>query len=222
MKQQSKELNLFCNYCEMKIAIVGEGGVGKSSITIRYQRNVFLEEYDPTIEDHYRRCLKVDENTYYLDIIDTPGQEEFKSLRDQHLLYSKAILSVCDLTDKRTLEEVKNTIVNFYRVKDQDDLPIVIVGNKLDLIEQDVERREITKEMVEELVVENVCKESKLKPIYIETSAKTGYNIDEAFIDVVRLAEGRYIDWNDVIKRLLKGEKLLKEFESKSRKCILM
>ncbi|KAL9647477.1 hypothetical protein ABK040_006838 [Willaertia magna] len=147
---------------EMKIAVVGDGGVGKSTITVRYIQNIFVEEYDPTIEDAYRKQIVVDEKKFYLDILDTAPQFDYRPLR------------------------------------------------------------EITKEMVDE-VIRKVCIYSTLKPIYIETSAKTGYNIDDAFCEAVRLSQCTFVDWNDVIKRLLNGEKLFKEFEStKSQKCIVM
>ncbi|KAL9647497.1 hypothetical protein ABK040_006857 [Willaertia magna] len=232
--KQLKEQKLIYNYnnnlyynkerdiYEMKMAVVGDGGVGKSTITVRYVQNIFVEEYDPTIEDSYRKQIVVDEKRFFLDVLDTAGQDEFRALRDQYYRSANCILSVCDLTNRRTLDEVENTIETFYRVKDADNLPIVIIGNKLDLIEQENQTREITKEMVDE-VIKKVCSYSTLKPIYIETSAKTGYNIDDAFCEAVRLSQCTYVDWNDVIKRLLNGEKLFKEFEStKSQKCIVM
>ena len=56
---------------EIKVVVIGEGGVGKSAITIRFVQDIFLEEYDPTIEDTYRRMIKVDEIPVLFDILDT-------------------------------------------------------------------------------------------------------------------------------------------------------
>jgi len=68
---------------ELKLVVLGPGGVGKSSCTIRYVQNKFIEEYDPTIEDSYRKQVTVDNNPYLLEILDTAGQEEYAVMRDQ-------------------------------------------------------------------------------------------------------------------------------------------
>jgi small GTP-binding protein len=60
---------------EYKIAVVGAGGVGKSAITVQYIQNVFVQDYDPTIEDSYRKHTKVDGTNVHLEILDTAGQE---------------------------------------------------------------------------------------------------------------------------------------------------
>ncbi|KAL9647543.1 hypothetical protein ABK040_006899 [Willaertia magna] len=221
-KTKMKELNKLNElYKEIKITVLGEHSVGKSAITFRYIRNEFVENNDVIIDEMYRMCTKVEERIFNLDIIDTVGQEDYRAMRD-HFYRADCILTVCDLTDKRSLNEVEYSIGRFYRVNDHnDDLPIIIVGNKLDLIEQENKTREITNEIIEELVG-RLCKNCKLKPIYIETSAKTGYNIDTVFYEAIRLTQGGYIDWNDVVTRLLNGENLFEEFRTKSHKCILM
>jgi GTPase KRas protein len=64
--------------------VLGGGGVGKSALTIRLVTDNFLDgEYDPTIEDSYRKQVMIDEETALLDILDTAGQEEFNSMQDQ-------------------------------------------------------------------------------------------------------------------------------------------
>lgn len=62
---------------EYKLVIVGGGGVGKSALTIQLIQNHFIDEYDPTIEDSYRKQVTIDEETCLLDILDTAGQEEY-------------------------------------------------------------------------------------------------------------------------------------------------
>ena len=68
---------------EYKLVVVGGGGVGKSALTIRLIQNHFVDEYDPTIEDSYRKQVTIDEETCLLDILDTAGQEEYSAMRDQ-------------------------------------------------------------------------------------------------------------------------------------------
>eukprot|EP00004_Rigifila_ramosa_P009675 TRINITY_DN212_c0_g3_i2.p1 TRINITY_DN212_c0_g3~~TRINITY_DN212_c0_g3_i2.p1 ORF type:complete len:130 (-),score=19.96 TRINITY_DN212_c0_g3_i2:515-904(-) len=66
-----------------KFVIVGSGAVGKSSITIQYVSQQFINQYDPTIEDSYRKQVVIDERAYVLDILDTAGQEELSATQDQ-------------------------------------------------------------------------------------------------------------------------------------------
>ena len=61
---------------EYKLVVVGAGGVGKSALTIQLIQNHFVDEYDPTIEDSYRKQVVIDGETCLLDILDTAGQEE--------------------------------------------------------------------------------------------------------------------------------------------------
>ena len=56
---------------EIKVVVIGEGGVGKSAITVRFVQDIFVEEYDPTFEDTYRKMIMVDEKSVLLDILDT-------------------------------------------------------------------------------------------------------------------------------------------------------
>eukprot|EP00490_Sorites_sp_Unknown_P007071 CAMPEP_0114656500 /NCGR_PEP_ID=MMETSP0191-20121206/12423_1 /TAXON_ID=126664 /ORGANISM="Sorites sp." /LENGTH=80 /DNA_ID=CAMNT_0001873811 /DNA_START=37 /DNA_END=276 /DNA_ORIENTATION=- len=67
---------------EYKIVVLGGGGVGKSALTIRLVNDNFLEEYDPTIEDSYRKQCDIDGTPCMLDILDTAGQDDFAALRD--------------------------------------------------------------------------------------------------------------------------------------------
>ncbi|KAL9655337.1 hypothetical protein ABK040_011178 [Willaertia magna] len=132
----------------------------------------------------------------------------------------KSIIDFCDLTNIETLKEVELSIEFYYKVKNNYNIPIVIVGNKLDLIENKEKGREITKEMIDELI-ERVCKESNLKPIYFETSAKTKFNIDKVFFEVIKLFEYSICDWYNVVTRLLNYENIFLEFKS-NKKCIVM
>ena len=74
---------------EYKLVIVGGGGVGKSALTIQLIQNHFIDEYDPTIEDSYRKQVTIDDETCLLDILDTAGQEEYSAMRDQYMRTGK-------------------------------------------------------------------------------------------------------------------------------------
>jgi GTPase KRas len=71
---------------EYKIVIVGGGGVGKSALTIQFIQSQFVDEYDPTIEDSYRKQCDIDGQVSILDILDTAGQEEYSAMRGSLLL----------------------------------------------------------------------------------------------------------------------------------------
>jgi len=72
--------------------VLGSGGVGKSAITVQFVQGVFVEKYDPTIEDSYRKNVEVDGSQYLLEILDTAGTEQFTAMRD---LYMKRWSRIC-------------------------------------------------------------------------------------------------------------------------------
>lgn len=67
---------------EYKLVVVGGGGVGKSALTIQFIQSHFVDEYDPTIEDSYRKQCVIDEEVALLDVLDTAGQEEYRYVFD--------------------------------------------------------------------------------------------------------------------------------------------
>ncbi|KAL9647519.1 hypothetical protein ABK040_006878 [Willaertia magna] len=127
------------NPLKHKITMFGDAFVGKSSITIKFVKNIFVDEYDPTIEDWHQKLIVVDGINYSLSVLDTVGVEEYRSggEREAYFLNTSCIISICDLTKSSTLVEVVKNIETFYKIRERNDLPIIIVGNKLDLIEQE-------------------------------------------------------------------------------------
>ncbi|KAI1612412.1 ras family protein [Exophiala viscosa] len=89
---------------KISITICGDGGCGKSSITLRLVRSQWTSEYDPTIEDSYSVTRTVDGLNYYLSLTDTAGQEEYRSLWAASNLQSDAFLLVYDITNAASLE----------------------------------------------------------------------------------------------------------------------
>mmetsp|Transcript_1811 Transcript_1811/g.2322 ORF Transcript_1811/g.2322 Transcript_1811/m.2322 type:complete len:197 (+) Transcript_1811:125-715(+) len=163
---------------EHKLVIVGGGGVGKSALTIQFIQNHFIIEYDPTIEDSYRKQVTIDGETVLLDILDTAGQEEFSAMRDQYMRNGKGFLIVYSITSRNSFDESLKFREQIYRVKDVDfakKVPIVLVGNKSDMEEQ---RQVMTQEGME-LAKSWNCP-------FRETSAKNRTGVDEVWFDVVR------------------------------------
>ncbi|ELR23036.1 Ras GTPase, putative [Acanthamoeba castellanii str. Neff] len=144
----------------IKLAIVGAGGVGKSALTV---------------QDSYRKQLEVDGQVTLLDILDTAGQEEFSAMRDQYMLNGEGFLVVYSIIVRQTFNEVVSYRQHIQRIKDGDDAPIVIVGNKCDL----EEKREVA-------VSEGRDLATSYGVPFFETSALTSTNIEEAFFALVR------------------------------------
>ncbi|VDK59030.1 unnamed protein product [Anisakis simplex] len=159
---------------EYKLVVVGDGGVGKSALTIQLIQNHFVEEYDPTIEDSYRKQVVIDGETCLLDILDTAGQEEYSAMRDQYMRTGEGFLLVFAVNETKSFENVTHYREQIRRVKDSDEVPMVLVGNKCDLAQRVVESRA-------------VAEASRAYGIpFVETSAKTRMGVDDAFYTLVR------------------------------------
>ena len=160
---------------EYKIVVVGGGGVGKSALTIQLIQNHFVDEYDPTIEDSYRKQTIIDDECCMLDILDTAGQEEYAVMRDSYLRTGQGFLCVFSITSRSSFDEISTFRKQIHRVKDEDNVPMVIVGNKSDLDDN----REVTTFEASELAKSIGCP-------YVESSAKTRINVEIGFHQLVR------------------------------------
>jgi len=160
----------------VKICLLGDGGVGKTALAIQLVFNHFALEYDPTIEDNYRKQVKIDEEVCILEILDTAGQEEYSCMRPQWIRGCEGFITVYDLTNKGTFEEIQKFVDQIERVKNTKVRQnIMLCGNKSDLESQ----REVKKEDGEE-------KAKEMGLMFSECSAKSRDNIEEVFYDIVR------------------------------------
>ena len=150
---------------EYKIILVGDSGVGKTSILKKFINNEFNEDIKCTINvDFFSKSIKIDKNLYTnLKIYDTAGQEKYRALIKQYYQGTDGIILVFDLTNENSFNKLKSWIneVSDNTEKSQ----IILVGNKADLIER----------KIDEETAENFAKQKDMK--YIETSAKEGTNI---------------------------------------------
>ncbi|MFX0032905.1 MAG: Rab family GTPase [Candidatus Hodarchaeota archaeon] len=165
---------------KFKIAIVGDPGVGKTSLILRYTNNAFRRQYLPTlgvvVSD---KVFKVEDSTIQLVLWDIAGQVKFETMRQQFYLGSDAILLVFDLTNEKSFENISNWYLDVKnQLKKSTDLIGFIVGNKNDLINE----IKVNSSKAMDLAVSR-------KLGYIEASALSGDNVDFAFN---KLAEKLY------------------------------
>jgi len=164
-------------FSELKLVVLGSGGVGKSALTLQFVNGTFIEQYDPTMEDCYRKQVQVDDELAMVEILDTAGSGQFTAMRDLYIKNGQGFIlvySVTSLSSFRELSEMRNQIA---RIKDSDEVPVVLVGNKCDLDDQ----RQVTSEQGEEL-----ARSFGPKCMFMETSAKERVNIDKVFYELMR------------------------------------
>ncbi|XP_069461283.1 ras-related protein R-Ras [Ambystoma mexicanum] len=163
------------NMEKYKLVVVGGGGVGKSALTIQFIQSYFVSDYDPTIEDSYTKICGIDGKQTRLDILDTAGQEEFGAMREQYMRTGEGFLLIYAINDRGSFNEISKFHTQILRVKDRDEFPMILVGNKADL---DL-HRQVPKEEAMSFARENHIP-------YIEASAKIRLNVDESFHELVR------------------------------------
>jgi GTPase KRas protein len=161
--------------CDYKIVVAGGGGAGKSCLTLQLIQNHFIEEYDPTIEDSYRKQCIIDNQLAMLDILDTAGQEEYSAMRDQYMRSGQGFLLVYAVTSVGSFEELFHFYEHILNTKDVNSVPLVICGNKCDLEKE----RQVSIQDGQALAAKWNCR-------FYETSAKTRINVEEAFFEVIR------------------------------------
>lgn len=189
-----------------KLVVLGDGGVGKTALTIQLCLNHFVETYDPTIEDSYRKQVVIDDMPCVLEVLDTAGQEEYTALRDQWIRDGEGFLLVYSITARSTFERVERYRDQILRVKDTDDTPMILVGNKADKLNE----REVSRE-------EGVGMALKLNADFVESSAKACINVEKAFYQLVRLIREEQ-GFLDIPKR---GGSIHRNGK-KSKKCLVL
>ncbi len=167
-----------------KLVMLGDEAVGKTSLIIQHTEHRFSESYKMTIgTDISAKLIQVEEQkgtktNVYLIIWDIGGQEKYRILRESYLRGASGALLVFDITNKNTYHSIYNWVDETKKFCGK-DIPMLLLGNKVDLeSERDVSIEDGDK-MAKELNVE-----------YVETSAKSGEKVDKAFNSMVKLILG--------------------------------
>jgi GTPase KRas len=141
----------------------------------KFIQSHFIDEYDPTIEDSYRKQCVIDDEVALLDVLDTTGQEEYSAMREQYMRTGEGFMLVYSITSRQSFEEILTFQQQILRIKDKDYFPMIIVGNNCSLESE----REVSREEGERLADQLGCK-------LIESDPRSRKNVDQAFFDLVR------------------------------------
>jgi len=160
----------------LKIVVLGSGGVGKSALTVQFVQGIFVEQYDPTIEDSYRKQVELDNRSVMLEILDTAGTEQFTAMRDLYMKNGQGFVLVYSIIAQSTFNDLPDLREQILRVKDMDSVPMVLVGNKCDLVDQ----RVISTDQGQS------CASRFGNCSFLESSAKTKTNVEQIFFDLIR------------------------------------
>jgi len=168
---------------KFKVGLVGESGVGKSCLLVRWVDNDFFTENDKyTIGVDYKfKSVSVKDKNVKLQIYDTAGQERFRTVTASFYRGAHGILLVYDITDKESFARVEEWLKEIKNYT-PDHTPIIFVGNKSDLD---------GKRAVDNATAKAFADKHNLH--FIETSAKEGTNVDEAFMALAeRIVDFKY------------------------------
>jgi small GTP-binding protein len=167
-----------------KITLLGDGAVGKTSLRKNFMGEAFSTKYNMTLgSDFAVKNVEVDDSEVMLVIWDLAGQPRFSAVREAYYRGSRGALIVFDLTRAESYENLANWVAELVKNNGYKKIPIVLIGNKMDL-------RGSLYNTIPKKYGENYAKRlgewSGFDVQYIETSAKFGDNVEEAFATLVR------------------------------------
>ncbi|MHA2398705.1 MAG: Rab family GTPase [Promethearchaeota archaeon] len=158
---------------KFKITLFGPGGVGKTSLLLRYIKDSFSDDLKKTIGSSFlMNDVEIDGKQVRLLLWDIGGQPQFQKLRTIYFKGSNGALGVFDLSSSQTLLKIPGWISSIKKTVKK-SIPMILLGNKSDL------KRDVDREEAEDLAKRLNCE-------YLETSAKTGDNVESAFESIAR------------------------------------
>lgn len=168
-------------YAHVKLVLLGDSAVGKSSIVQRFVKNTFDEFRESTIGAAFiTKTIQLDPQTSIkFEIWDTAGQERYKSLAPMYYRNANAAILMFDLTDSQSFDRMIKW-ENELNLQAPENLIIKIVGNKLDL------KNKPSSNLIEDAKIMDFINKNDNNLSYIETSAKTGENVDKLFESIAQ------------------------------------
>ncbi|MFX0036761.1 MAG: GTP-binding protein [Candidatus Hermodarchaeota archaeon] len=207
LKNQLYQLSLDTNgMYNFKFIIIGDHNVGKSSIIRRFAEDRFLADYRATIGlNIISHKFESFGNEINISLWDIGAQEYFRRYRKTYYSGAQAAFIVFDLTNARSFENVKNWFSELIQFIDNKNLPVIIIGNKKDLI---IERKINNEDALK--LTKSLIEITNTNILYLETSALTGENIEDAF----RLIAHNFITKCREVAQQQRNEELLSEIRS--------
>ena len=154
-----------------KLLLIGDSGVGKSCLLLRFADDTYTESYISTIGVDFKiRTIQLEGKTIKLQIWDTAGQERFRTITSSYYRGAHGIIVVYDTTDSETFEHVKTWLHEIDRYASE-NVNKLLVGNKSDLTSKRQVETESAKEFAESVNIP-----------FLETSAKNATNVEDAFM----------------------------------------
>lgn len=138
----------------------------------------FVENYEPTKADSYRKKVVLGGEECNIDILDTAGQEDYAAIRDNYFRSGEGFLLVFSITESESFQALDDLREHILRVKNDDKFALIVAGNKADLEDQ----RKVS-------TAEAQAQAGRWGVPYVETSAKTKANVDKAFYDLMRMVK---------------------------------
>jgi len=158
-----------------KLVLIGDSGVGKSCLLLRFADDNFTDSYISTIGVDFRfRTVTIDKKTVKLQIWDTAGQERFRTITSAYYRGADGIIMVYDVTSSESFDHVEEWLSEVDRYANENTAKL-LVGNKADLVEE----RQVSEEVASKFA-------AKIRTPFIETSAKTATNVDAAFLTMAK------------------------------------
>jgi small GTP-binding protein len=179
-----------------KITVTGEGGVGKTTLLHYYSYGIFREDTEMTIGvQFFQKTINMNYKTYKITFWDLGGEDQFKKLHNLYLGGTMGAIFMFDLSRLITLHNVGDWTSLLRKING--DIPILLVGSKYDLIEHDKERVK----QINDFAIK--IKEHYNLFDYIITSSKIGYNIDHAFLVLLKKVRN-YQSMKELLERIQK------------------
>ncbi|XP_061891459.1 ras-related protein Rab-8B-like [Entelurus aequoreus] len=158
-----------------KLLLIGDSGVGKTCLLFRFSEDSFNTTFISTIGIDFKiRTIELDGKRVKLQIWDTAGQERFRTITTAYYRGAMGIMLVYDISNEKSFENIKNWIRNIEEHASS-DVEKMVLGNKCDM----ADRRQVSKDRGEKLAIDYGVK-------FLETSAKTSLNVEEAFYSMGR------------------------------------
>uniref|UniRef100_A0A914UVU7 Uncharacterized protein n=1 Tax=Plectus sambesii TaxID=2011161 RepID=A0A914UVU7_9BILA len=170
----------------LKLVVVGDAFVGKTSLLFSYTQNRFPEDYLTTVFENWAVTVTIEGRSHTLNLFDTAGQEDYARLRSLSYPGTDAFILCFSLVDKKTLNACETVWMPDIREHTRHDIPVILVGTKGDLRDEEYPQNIVTREQAVEVA-------RKIGAVqYLECSALTQKGLKRVFDEAMLAALGRF------------------------------